>query len=134
FEEYGVQDGSGFPYSTIFVIDVATDSWVEGTPIRVRIDDEGATLGDARAEAAARLKAGFGDTFGSARAITLAHSPLGEVEADLVRLAFAPVMPAQPMSDPERRYVARLEIFHAETGAEDCVLYIGDRPMGFRLI
>ena len=25
FEEYGVQDGSGFPYSNIYVIDTATD-------------------------------------------------------------------------------------------------------------
>ena len=30
FEEYGVQDGSGFPYSNIYVIDVGDDSWVPG--------------------------------------------------------------------------------------------------------
>jgi len=34
FEQYGVQDGSGFPYVDIFVIDVEKDVWVKGTPVR----------------------------------------------------------------------------------------------------
>jgi predicted secreted protein len=134
FEEYGVQDGSGFPYAAIYVIDTTTDAWVEGTPIRVLLQDERATLADARAEAAGRLEARLGDRFAEAGAVTLAHSPLGEVEADPVRLAFAPVLPALPLGDHEPRYVARLEIYHAETETANCVTYIGDRPMGFRLI
>ena len=134
FEEYGRQDGSGFPYTNIYVIDTATDAWVDGTPIRVRIDDEGATLADARTQAAARLEAEFGDAFENARSVTLAHSPLGEVEADPVRLAFAPVLPALPLGGHEPRYVARLELYYTETETENCVTYIGDRPMGFRLI
>ena len=51
FEEYGVQDGSGFPYSSIYLIETATDSWVPGTPIRVFVDDETATLDSVRAAA-----------------------------------------------------------------------------------
>ncbi len=31
FEQYGVQDGSGFAYSDIFVIDLSNDSWVKGS-------------------------------------------------------------------------------------------------------
>ena len=70
FEEYGVQDGSGFPYATIYVVDVASDSYVEGAPIRVRFDDEAISLEAARAEAMAKAKpllkehkiAGFGGT------------------------------------------------------------------------
>ncbi|WP_084650112.1 DUF2259 domain-containing protein [Stappia stellulata] len=38
FEEFGIQDGSGFPYSNIYLIDVADDSWVSGTPQR-RLDE-----------------------------------------------------------------------------------------------
>lgn len=34
FEEYGVQDGSGFPYSTIYVIDTRDDSFLPGAPVR----------------------------------------------------------------------------------------------------
>lgn len=51
FEEYGVQDGSGFPYSNIYVIAAADDDWVGGTPVRVRLDDEMAELSQARAQA-----------------------------------------------------------------------------------
>ena len=60
FEEYGVQDGSGFPYSNIYIVDVANDSWLPGTPLRIRIDEESATLEDARLQshqqAAGRLE------------------------------------------------------------------------------
>lgn len=38
FEEYGIQDGSGFPWSNLYVIDVAHDSWVKGSPFR-RMDE-----------------------------------------------------------------------------------------------
>jgi predicted secreted protein len=51
FEEFGVQDGSGFPYSTYYFIDTQADSYLKGTPVRVRIDDEAAKIGAARAQA-----------------------------------------------------------------------------------
>lgn len=51
FEEYGIQDGSGFPYANIYFIDTATDTWLDGTPIRVRLDNENATLDQAREQA-----------------------------------------------------------------------------------
>lgn len=54
FEEYGIQDGSGFPYSSIFFIDTRKDAFVPGTPIRVQIDDENAGLAGARTKAAAK--------------------------------------------------------------------------------
>ncbi|MEM9277641.1 MAG: DUF2259 domain-containing protein [Pseudomonadota bacterium] len=56
FEEYGVQDGSGFPYSNIYVIDTATDQWTAGSPFRARLEDETKTVFDAREEA--RILAG----------------------------------------------------------------------------
>lgn len=34
FEQYGIQDGSGFPYSEVFVIDVQKDSWVKPSPFK----------------------------------------------------------------------------------------------------
>ncbi len=34
FEEFGVQDGSGFAYSNIYLIDVDANASVRGTPIR----------------------------------------------------------------------------------------------------
>lgn len=57
FEEYGTQDGSGFPYANRTYIDTTTDKFVAGTPIRVRIDDEAASESDARKKAAAQGEA-----------------------------------------------------------------------------
>lgn len=52
FEEFGVQDGSGFPYANRFYIDTESDAYLPGTPVRVRLDDETASIAQARAEAA----------------------------------------------------------------------------------
>lgn len=51
FEEFGVQDGSGFPYANRFYVDVASDDFLPDTPIRVRLDDESASVMEARAKA-----------------------------------------------------------------------------------
>jgi predicted secreted protein len=55
FEEYGTQDGSGFPYSNIYVVDVAKNAYA-ATPVRVRLDSETAT------ERLARSRAKLGST------------------------------------------------------------------------
>ncbi|MFD1696703.1 DUF2259 domain-containing protein [Roseibium aestuarii] len=54
FEQYGIEDGSGFPWSEIFVIDVAADRWIAPSPIRFReeiaedVPDLEALLADTR--------------------------------------------------------------------------------------
>jgi predicted secreted protein len=53
FEEFGIQDGSGFAYSNIYVVNLETDSWALGTPIRVMAQDETASLSQIRAQAQA---------------------------------------------------------------------------------
>lgn len=53
FEQFGVQDGSGFPYADIFVLDTTRDSWA-APPVTIRIDNEQASLADARARAKSR--------------------------------------------------------------------------------
>ena len=55
FEEFGVQDGSGFAYASVYVVDLVDDSWVVGTPVRMLAEDELVTLAEIRAEA--KLKA-----------------------------------------------------------------------------
>ncbi|ODT76786.1 MAG: hypothetical protein ABS76_29865 [Pelagibacterium sp. SCN 64-44] len=56
FEEFGNQDGSGFAYANLYVVDLATDTWVIGTPIRLQADDETTGLAEIRAEARARAE------------------------------------------------------------------------------
>ncbi|MHB1110638.1 MAG: DUF2259 domain-containing protein, partial [Devosia sp.] len=60
FEEFGVQDGSGFPYSNIYVVDLPADKWVSGSPFRAQLEDEEATLADVRKEAAEMAKPTIG--------------------------------------------------------------------------
>ena len=48
FEQFGIQDGSGFAYSDIFIINTQNDIWVEGSPYRVLLRDEFSKISDAR--------------------------------------------------------------------------------------
>jgi len=50
FEEYGTQDGSGYPYANIYFVDVAKNAFA-GKPFKVAIEKETATEDAARAKA-----------------------------------------------------------------------------------
>ncbi|PWW04370.1 putative secreted protein [Hoeflea marina] len=86
FEEFGVQDGSGFPYANRYFINTSTDSYA-APPVRVRIDDDTATLADARATAAATspaLAAGLSDNPG----IFAAYQPATELRSNGLELSY----------------------------------------------
>jgi predicted secreted protein len=40
FEEYGVTDGLGAPYVQLFAIDIVSDRWLKGTPVRLTSSEE----------------------------------------------------------------------------------------------
>jgi predicted secreted protein len=116
FEEYGVQDGSGFPYANRYYIDTATDSFIKGTPVRVRIDDESASLDAARDQARqkgepvvkqAELAANRGFTAGS--------NPVTELSADPLRIAVNP-RPVFPAIDPPLEF--RLEVLRIDSAPD----------------
>ncbi len=91
FEEFGVQDGSGFPYANVYVIDTETDSWVKGTPIRVRVEDETANPDEVRARAledAEPVIAARGGLDGGYRIV--ASNPPTELSADPHAVRFLP--------------------------------------------
>lgn len=97
FEEYGVQDGSGFPYANRYYIDTATDSYVKGTPVRVRIDDENASLQAARDKAREQGEAIVGQSeLAAHRGHTAGSNAVTELSADPSRMAVnpRPVFPA----------------------------------------
>ncbi|MGV8832607.1 MAG: DUF2259 domain-containing protein [Devosia sp.] len=54
FEEFGIQDGSGFAYSSVYLVDLVDDSWVIGTPFRVLAEDENMPLAEIRVAAQAK--------------------------------------------------------------------------------
>ncbi|MEO7540159.1 MAG: DUF2259 domain-containing protein [Pyrinomonadaceae bacterium] len=51
FEEYGTQDGSGFPYSSYFFIDTAKNAYA-APQVKARIESESASEASARSKAA----------------------------------------------------------------------------------
>jgi predicted secreted protein len=90
FEQFGIQDGSGFPYADIFVLDLAANSWVEGTPIRVLLEDETATLGAAHAKAVATAQSIIFKHKVTEPAFVLASTPSTEVQDDRGTVTFDP--------------------------------------------
>ena len=130
FEEFGMQDGSGFVYANRFYIDTATDTFLPGTPIRVVLEEDGATVSQARTQArdqgeailpAAELAANRGFTAGL--------NPVTELGADPFRMAVNP-RPVFPPIDPP--FEVRLEQFPILPGPEICQ-DLGV-PLGFRLV
>ncbi len=99
FEQYGVQDGSGFPYAERFYINTSDDSFVAGTPIRVRIDDETASVEDARAQARSAGQSVVADDILAAnRGFTAGFNPPTEQSADPFRMTVNP-RPVEPPID-----------------------------------
>ncbi|MBV6658064.1 MAG: DUF2259 domain-containing protein [Devosiaceae bacterium] len=39
FEQFGISDGVGLPYADVFILHLEEDSWVSGTPVRVRLEE-----------------------------------------------------------------------------------------------
>lgn len=130
YEEYGAQDGSGFPYASVFLVDLIEDKWV-GTPIRVRLDDESATLNAARQKALTDAKSMLDKA-----ALTVAAQPLlmnadGEVGADGLEASFG--LWGNGLDDPGDPFTLKLETFPSTT-TEPCASYGMEGPVqGFAL-
>ncbi len=129
FEEYGTQDGSGFPYSNIYVLDVAHDKWAEGTPVRVRLDDEAASQQEARAEAAGEA-APILDELGTTEPVDLiAVNADGEL-GDGSYVTFGE--PGYFPNEVQGAYTLRLSTFPAEAPT-DCAELMGGPANGIVL-
>jgi len=129
FEEYGIQDGSGFPYANRFYIDTTKDGFVAGTPIRVRLDDEGASLDAAREEAREAGQSILADEeLQENRGNTAGWNPVTEYSADPKRISVNP-RPVFPPVDDALEF--RLEELALEP-PEHCDALGGD-IVGFRL-
>ncbi len=117
FEEFGVQDGSGFPYANVYVIDTSRDAWVAGTPIRVMIEDEWASENDARAKAeaeAAPVLAAHDIRDAGYRIV--ASNPPTELSADPHAVRFLPDLYS---NQPYANWDLRLTLLPMPDG-EDC--------------
>lgn len=88
FEEYGIQDGSGFPYSNIYVIDIDRDAWLDGTPIRVRLENDAARLDEARAQARKQAQPFLDKYEVSVPGVLAVSNPETELSADPYSVRF----------------------------------------------
>ena len=113
FEEYGVWDGSGFPYANRYYIDTNDDSFLPGTPIRVQIDDENATLDAARLQARKKGEAIVSQAeLNANKGITAGFNPVTELSADPFRMVVNPRPIFSPVDRP-------LEVRLDEIGMND---------------
>jgi predicted secreted protein len=89
FEQYGVQDGSGFAYSDIFVIDIAANQWVSGTPVRIVDEAEEGNIDSARNKAMGQAKPIIDAMRATGSFDTLLHRPFTDFTNDRRRVRFA---------------------------------------------
>lgn len=129
FEEFGVQDGSGFPYSNIYVLDVSADKWVPNTPVRVRLDDEGASQEEARSEAADEAAGVLTELGITTPADIIAMNADGEL-GDGSFLSFG--QPGYFPNNVQGAWTLALNTFPAEL-PQDCEGYIGEKANGIIL-
>ena len=127
FEEYGIQDGSGFPFSSIYAVDLSTDTWVAGTPFAARSESEDASLSAIRAEAAARAKAPLATLQLDATAVFTALNGDGE-PMDGQSIAFG--TPGYGLSAVADTRVLTLETYPLPAPA-DCATYTDAPIVGF---
>lgn len=130
FEEFGIQDGSGFAYSSIYIVDLANDTWVMGTPIRLQADDEATTLGQIRAAVQAQAAENI-VAFGIDRPAEFA-ALIGDgvPGADAQALRFG--TPAYSPGDVVGDYQLALSSFPT-TAASPCAEWFAIDPLGYQL-
>ncbi len=95
FEQYGIQDGSGFPYWDIFVLDLEADSWAKGTPVRVVLEAEEDTISSAMKQARAKADPILAQLKIGEPADVLIANPVTEKVTDRETVAFG-VFAAMP--------------------------------------
>ncbi|MEM9631032.1 MAG: DUF2259 domain-containing protein [Pseudomonadota bacterium] len=134
FEQYGIQDGSGFPYSEIFVLDVIGDSWVKPSPFRYRDDtddgngyDPDALLNATRAHNRAAAQPLLQSQSIAGKGKTVGFNPRTELTSDPHTMLVAP-------RDSFRIEETPLELTLTEfaMNSGDCATY-GAETKGFRL-
>ncbi|MGI9464287.1 MAG: DUF2259 domain-containing protein [Aestuariivirgaceae bacterium] len=110
FEQFGIQDGSGYPYHDVFVIDLVNDKWALGTPVRVRIDTEAATQHQVRNQARSKAAPTLAKLKIIDQGRILASNPVTETASDARQIRFLLHM---NVSGPKYQYRLKLEEFPA---------------------
>lgn len=90
FEEFGTADGTGAPYSNIYVVNTDKDVWPKGSPIRVRFGETVAPISKARNLARKRAQPILNEFNITEPGVLLASAPVTQVMANPRRIDFYP--------------------------------------------
>jgi predicted secreted protein len=134
FEEFGVQDGSGFAYSSIYIVDLPADKWMYGSPFHVQATEEAydRPLADIRAEARAKANERLDELGITVPAETLILLGDGVPDAVGHQMEFAAPGGGPPgYTDPSRLRLT-LNTFPVDS-PNDCETLIGEQALGFSL-
>ncbi len=130
FEEYGIEDGSGFAYSNLYVVDLNTDQWVVGTPIRLKAEREEESLLTLRAEVRAEALDRMIDLEIDQPAQVAALRGDGTIDTDGFSLQFG--VPGYAPDAISGAYTVSLEMFDAPA-ALACADWMDSQAQGFVL-
>ncbi|MGV3489953.1 MAG: DUF2259 domain-containing protein [Devosia sp.] len=130
YEEYGIQDGSGFPYANVYVVDLIEDKWV-APPVRVRVDDETVRLTAVRQQALEAAQATLdGAALANAPEIILLNAD-GELGSDGLAVSYGAF--GNGLEPPSETWDLALAKFDS-TSTEPCASYGMEDPVqGFAL-
>ncbi|MGV3652330.1 MAG: DUF2259 domain-containing protein [Devosia sp.] len=134
FEEFGIQDGSGFAYSNIYVIDIPADAWAEGTPIRLRLDDEGEPLIAVREQNRAEAEPVLSGLEIAVPADIVALTGDGMFDPEARAIDFG--LPGYGPGQVRESFTLGLENFDmpgARAGSEPCETYLNAPAQGYAL-
>lgn len=134
FEQYGIQDGSGFPYSEIYVLDAATDSWVKPSPFRRRDEvdetkgyDPDRLLTETRSENRLAAQDLLVSTAIAGKGQTVGSNPVTELSGNPFEMRVNPRLVVPPIDDELK---VSLSLF--DLPDETCSSY-GAETKGFQL-
>jgi predicted secreted protein len=141
FEEFGLQDGSGFPYSTIYVVDLPAHKWVSGSPYRITLETEDADVSDARDAAFELAEPKLDELEIDEPAFVIAVNGDGEPTPELPPPAINPGdgqaltfgRPGYGLGEVIEPRTLLLETYHLDS-PEDCEAFMGEEAFGFALI
>lgn len=102
YEEFGVQDGSGFAYANLYVLDLDTKRWVKGTPFHQVIENETGSIASAVAGVRAKAQPTLAKLGVGAPADIAALNADGALDTDMRKLRFG--RPGNGMAGPEQEY------------------------------
>jgi len=129
FEEFGIQDGSGFPFSNTYIIDLPADKWVSGTPYRLRHNDETVRIGELRRLAAKDMTRSIDELGIDYPGAIIALNGDGEPDAAAYSLRFG--NPGYGLEPVKSEHLLELEVFDLAS-SEDCAV-MDNATKGFAL-